>query len=152
LPSHEHLISYHVVTEGTCWGGIRGEALQPMEAGDILVVPHGNPYHLSNPASAEPGASDDEAIEFFRQMVAGELPQVVTEGGRGYQRTRFICGFLGCDERQFNPILATLPPVLYLRRTMQADGPMRHLIAIAQAELQTRRPGSREVLLRLSEL
>ena len=152
LPAGQHLISYHVVTAGTCWGGIRGEAAQPMAAGDILVVPHGAPYDLANPLSADAIASDDEAVAFFRRMVAGELPQVVAEGGQGPQQTRFICGFLGCEARPFNPILAALPAVLHLRRTTQDDGPMRHLIALAQAELLARRPGSREVLLRLSEL
>ena len=152
LPPGLHLISYHVVTAGTCWGGIRGEAAQRMEAGDILVVPQGDPYHLANPPAAEPIASDDEAVAFFRRMVNGELPQVVVEGGQGSQHTRFICGFLGCEARPFNPILAALPAVLHLRRTMQDDGPMRHLIALAQAELQAQGPGSREVLLRLSEL
>lgn len=152
LPAGQHLISYHVVTAGTCWGGIRGEAAQRMEAGDILVVPHGDPYHLANPPSAEPLASDDEAVTFFRRMVSGELPQVVAEGGQGPQHTRFICGFLGCEARPFNPILAALPAVLHLRRTTGGAGPLRHLVALAQAELQARRPGSREVLLRLSEL
>ena len=152
LPAGQHLISYHVVTAGACWGGIRGEAAQRMEAGDILIVPHGDPYHLANPPSAEPIAGDDEAIAFFRRMVAGELPEIVEEGGRGSQRTRFICGFLGCEARPFNPVLAALPPVLRLRRALQDPGPLAHLVALAQAELASRRSGSREVLLRLSEL
>jgi AraC-like DNA-binding protein len=168
LPAGQHLISYHIVTAGNCWAGIQGEPAQPMAAGDVLVVPHGDPYHLANPASAAAGANDAEAVEFFRRMVAGELPRVVTEGGNrwpredgkaarheggaGPQRTRFICGFLGCEARPFNPILAALPAVLHLRRTMQDNRPMRHLIALAQAELEAGRPGSREVLLRLSEL
>ncbi len=152
LPAAQHLISYHVVTEGTCWGGIRGEDAQPMAAGDILVVPHGDPYFLANPASAVSAASDDEAVDFFRRMVAGELPQVVAEGGPGPKRTRFICGFLGCDARPFNPILAALPRVLHLRRTMQESEAMRHLAGCAVAELRAPQAGSREVLLRLSEL
>jgi AraC-like DNA-binding protein len=151
LPDAQHLISYHVVTEGVCWGGIEGEAAQPMQAGDILVIPHGAPYHLANPPSAAPGPTTAEAIEFFRQMVAGRLPQIVAEGGKGFERTRFICGFLGCDARPFNPILAALPPVLHLRRT-QSSHRLGYLIDLAMSELREQRPGSREVLLRLSEL
>ena len=152
LPDSRHLISYHVVTAGKCWGGIRGGAAMLLEAGDILVIPHGAAYYLANPPSAESSAGDDEAVEFFRQMVAGSLPQVIAEGGEGPQRTAFICGFLGCDLRPLNPIVAALPPVLHLRHAMQDNRPMRDLIRLALAELRAQRPGSREVLLRLSEL
>jgi AraC-like DNA-binding protein len=38
----EHVIQYHVVTEGACWGGARGEPSTRLEAGDVLVLPHGD--------------------------------------------------------------------------------------------------------------
>jgi hypothetical protein len=37
----EHVIEYHVVTEGVCWGGARGGPSLRLEAGDVLVLPHG---------------------------------------------------------------------------------------------------------------
>jgi len=116
LPRSQHLISYHVVVEGACWGALLGEAAQPLAAGDILVVPHGDAYFLADDAHAEPALDSDEALRFFREMAAGRLPTVVVEDGGGAARTRFICGFLGCDARPFNPILAALPRVILLRR------------------------------------
>lgn len=38
----EHVIEYHVVTEGVCWGGARGDPSIRLEAGDVLVLPHGD--------------------------------------------------------------------------------------------------------------
>ncbi len=152
LPGTQHLISYHVVVEGSCWGGLEGEPLQRMEPGDILVVAHGAPYRLANPADTLPGYGDVDAVTFFRRMAAGELPATVSEGGGGADTARFICGFLGCDVRPFNPVLAALPPVLHLRGATQAGGRIGHLVEFAVAELREARSGSQAVLLRLSEL
>ncbi len=152
MPAAQHLISYHVITEGTCWAGLVGESPQPMQAGDILVVPHGDPYFLAAPRDAAQTYGEQEAISFFQRMAAGELPAVINEGGGGADKTTFICGFLGCDSRPFNPILAALPRVIHLRRASSAIDHLGHLIQVALSELRAPRAGSREVLLRLSEL
>jgi hypothetical protein len=33
------------------------------------------------------------------------------------EHTRLICGFLGCDERPYNPLLTALPTVIHLPAT-----------------------------------
>ena len=35
-------------------------------------------------------------------------------GGGGPERARIVCGFLGCDERPYNPLLTALPTVIHL--------------------------------------
>jgi AraC-like DNA-binding protein len=152
MPAAQHLISYHVVTKGHCWGGLAGEAPQPLSQGDILVVPHGDPYFLAAPPDAAQVYDDDEAVSFFGRMAAGELPPVTFEGGGGADKTVFVCGFLGCDSRPFNPVLAALPRVIHLRRVAQPGDRLSHLVDFALAELRERTSGSGEVLLRLSEL
>ncbi len=151
LPNVQHLISYHVVIEGSCWGGLRGQAPQSMQAGDILVVPQGDPYFLAAPSDAPQRYGDDEAVDFFRRMAAGELPHVVNADGGG-AKTRFICGFLGCDAQPFNPVLASLPRVLHLRRAAAPGARLAHLVDFALGELGEQRAGRRDVLLRLAEL
>ena len=154
LPRSQHLVSYHIVTHGTCWGGLTEANAERMEAGDILVIPHGDAYFLAEPSPA-PGARESDtadAVSFFKQMAAGELPSVVTEGGGGADKTRFICGFLGCEARPFNPILAALPRLIHLHGATQSTDRLRYLVEFALCELRERRPGGREVLLRLSEL
>jgi AraC-like DNA-binding protein len=152
LPAAQHLVSYHVITQGQCWAGLQGGAPQPMQAGDILVVPHGDPYFLAGSPDARPEPAADEAVWWFRRMAAGELPSVVREGGGGPERSSFICGFLGCDARPFNPVLAALPHVIHLRSATRAGNRLGPLIEFALGELHQPRAGGREVLLRLSEL
>lgn len=152
LPAAQHLVSYHIVVRGQCWAGLAGEALQPLAEGDALVVPHGDAYALASQPDAPPDYGDDDAVAFFRRMAAGELPPVVQEGGGGPEHTSFICGFLGCDARPFNPILWALPRAIHLRRIAQPGDRLSHLLAYAMAELREPGPGGRDVLLRLAEL
>ena len=48
LPGAENLISYHIVTSGSCWGGIDAETQVFLEPGDVIVFPHGDGHLLSS--------------------------------------------------------------------------------------------------------
>ena len=154
LPVVEHVVSYHIVRRGGCWAALRGDAPVRLEAGDIFVVPQGDAYTMGSAPDLRSNLSRDAAMEFFRLMASASAPLAVTEGGGGPERALVICGFLGCDIRSFNPVLDALPRVLYLRRQTgtRADGRLWQLVELALAESRERQPGSRCVLLRLSEL
>ena len=152
-PRAQHVISYHVVTGGTCWGSLPGEPPVSLAAGDVLVLPHGDPYVMSMPRGLRGGPSRDEVLDFLRAMSAGLLPFTVTEGGGGPERLQLVCGFLGCDMRPFNPLLTTLPRLLRLRRaSASADDPLEKLVEFTVVESRERRAGGECVRLRLSEL
>src|SRR5437868_11132187 len=54
-PAAEHLISYHILTSGSCWGGVAGDEQILMQPGDAIVFPHGDANLLS---SSEARAAD----------------------------------------------------------------------------------------------
>ena len=97
LPAAQHLISLHIVTEGGCWAGLTGGPPERLETGDVMVVAHGDAYFLADPLETECNYGQAEAVMFFREMAAGQLPSSVYEGGTGPRNAQFICGFLGCD-------------------------------------------------------
>lgn len=155
LPGAQEVISYHIVTHGSCWGGLIGGTPVHLEAGDILLIPHGDAYAIASGKRRCASASVDVelALDFFRRMAAGELPLVVEEGGGGSTSTRLVCGFLGCDVRPFNPVLGALPRLVRLRPPADgADDALQPLIEHTLAEARRPRPGGQCVLLRLSEL
>jgi AraC-like DNA-binding protein len=152
LPAAQHLISFHIVTQGGCWAGLMDTAPQRLETGDVLIVPHGDAYFLADPPEAERTYGHEDAIDFFRDMAAGKLPPTVIEGGHGQGSTQFICGFLGCDLRPFNPILSALPRVLRVRAVEPAADGMSYLVAFALRELRANRSGGQVVKLRTAEL
>lgn len=152
LPTAQHLISLHIVTQGGCWAGLTGALPERFETGDVLVIPHGDPYYLADPAEAERTYGHDDAVDFFRDMAAGRLPSTVTEGGKGPRGAQFICGFLGCDLRPFNPVLSALPRLLRVRAGSASGEGLAHLVAFALQELRRPRSGGQVVRLRTAEL
>jgi AraC-like DNA-binding protein len=79
-----------------------------MEAGDVIVFPHGDPHTMGSRDAVK-------AIPIGTILSPGsrhELPQV-TFGGGG-RPSRFICGYLNCDQR-FNPLIGSLPTMLLIR-------------------------------------
>jgi hypothetical protein len=155
LPGAQQIVSYHIVTQGACWGGLVGGPPVRLAAGDVLLIPRGDAYVIASSAQlcAEAGVEIQPALGFFRQMAAGELPFVVAEGGGGDISTHLVCGFLGCDMRPFNPVLAALPPLVRLRPPADpTQDRLQSLIEYTLAEAQHPRAGGLCVLLRLAEL
>jgi AraC-like DNA-binding protein len=153
LPRARHVISYHIVLEGSGWANTPGEAPARFGAGDVLVFAHGDAYAMLSAPGGPVELESEGDLDFFRAMAAGQLPLVVPEGGGGAERARFMCGFLGCDARPFNPLLATLPRLMHVRRPAgAADDLLDRLIGLTLAEVRTHRPGGEAIRLRLSEL
>ena len=48
LPGAEHLIAYHVVTEGRCFADIIGGEPIALEAGEVIVFTKGDPHVMSS--------------------------------------------------------------------------------------------------------
>lgn len=151
LPAARHVVSYHIVVEGRGLARVPGAEPVRIEAGDIIVFPHGDPYAMSSAPDVPPELGPAETLQFFREFAAGRLPFIVPEGGGGEPRAKFICGFLGCDLSPFNPLLAALPRLLHIRRPPGPDL-LDRLVDLAMAEMQAARAGGESIRLGLSEL
>ena len=153
MPGARHMISYHVVTAGRCWFTLPDSSPIELEAGDVIVVPHGDAYTLSSAAGMRDAVPAAEVIAFLRRMAARQLPFVSREGGQGPEPLQILCGFLGCSILPFSPVLATLPRLLHLRQPRGPDaGRLNHLVDFAMHEASEKRAGSDTILLRISEL
>jgi AraC-like DNA-binding protein len=153
LPRAQHVVSYHIILRGSGWAGIPGVASTWFEAGDILVLAHGDQYSLLSTAGQTPEYDIDATIAFFREWMAGKLPFVTREGGGGAGGAEYLCGFLGCDMRPFNPVLSTLPRLLRVERSRSGQHDLlSRLIDLALTDARLPRAGGESIRLRLSEL
>src|SRR5262249_43192355 len=146
LPGVQHLILYHVITEGACWARLHDGAPVRLEAGDVIVFPHGDVHVLSSHPDAD--AAPDPTV--YRSAVANR-PRPVRFGGDGPECTRVVCGFLGCDVRPFNPLVSSLPRLIHVRAGAEAPW-LGQFARFALAEARNGRPGGESVLARVSEL
>ena len=148
MPGAQHVIEFHVITRGTCFGGVVGEPALRLEAGDVVVFPQGDAHVLSS----TPGMRAPPELSLYARAVEAQVPLHVPVGGGGADRVDLVCGFLGCDARPFNPLLASLPRVLHARAGGSDDVGLRAFIEAVVSESGARRPGGASILARLSEL
>lgn len=149
------LISYHVVSEGPCYGGLVGHEPERLETHDVLLVPRGHEYVIGSSPEAcrQARVHLDESRAFARAMARGDLPAAVIDAGGGDGCSRLVCGFLGCDLLPFNPVLAALGPIVRVRPSATpAVERLRFLVEYALSEVSSSSSGSRAVLLQLGEL
>lgn len=149
MPNASYLIEYHVVTRGSCWAGLVDETPVELATGDIIVFPRGDAHVLSS----KPGMRFKPDMARYRGAEQTQLPFQLQFGGEGPEEAGVVCGFLGCEARPFNPLLAALPPLLHL----PASSPHRsawlnHIVQAAVDESINKRSGGESVLGRLSEL
>ncbi|HVJ14213.1 MAG TPA: AraC family transcriptional regulator [Polyangiaceae bacterium] len=148
LPGVEHVIEYHVIAEGSCWGGLIGEPPVLLSAGDLIVFPQGDSHVMSS----APGMRGKSELGLYQPVVGRQLPITLNLEGGGSERAQLICGFLGFDSGPFNPLLSTLPRLLHVPKDGLPDTFRAQFIDFALRESTARRPGSECVLARLSEL
>jgi len=145
----DHVLEFHAVTSGHCVGGILGEEPMRLEAGDVICFPHGDPHVM---ASVRGLRAPPDDLSLYQRSPGKRLPFPVKLGD-GPAEVHLVCGFLGCDARPFNPLLASLPRVLRASdRAGSSDGWLSRFMQVAEAEARSPRPGGEAVLSRLAEL
>jgi AraC family transcriptional regulator, alkane utilization regulator len=152
LPRSERVVSYHLLTEGSCWAQIAGDAqsILHVNAGELLVVPHGEAHVMGSSLDLAP-VQAAPLLASRLQQTPGEVLKV--QYGGGGAATRIICGFLACNETLSNPLLASLPRIfkIDMRNDPRAMW-LQSSLEIAATEAAEWRAGSSIVLARLSEL
>ncbi|HEY6893342.1 MAG TPA: cupin domain-containing protein, partial [Rhodanobacteraceae bacterium] len=208
LPGAEHMIEYHVVTRGRCFGTLVGGDSVELHEGDVIMFPQGDAHVMSSAPGMRVAKVDKQL--FFSPKPA-QLPYVLLQQGErtslapggedlrkahgnmrgssreahsnpnpahraftlddaaspaienlpattarldggGTERATLVCGFLACDARPFNPLLAALPRMLHMPGAAAKGAWIAHFIGIAVEEANRKRPGGEAVLERLSEM
>jgi AraC-like DNA-binding protein len=143
LPDAEHLISYHMLLSGSCWAGAEGESQVLMQPGDVVVFPQGDAHLMSSAEGHRSRTGRDAATP-------SRYPETVLLGPSAHRDTSFVCGFLGCDARPYNPLLASLPRRLHFSGI--AGGWLAQFPRQVVNESRAGRVGSETMLTRMAEL
>lgn len=146
FPGAGHLIPYHVVTRGACWGSVDGEPPVQVSAGDVIVFPHGDAHTMSS----TPGMRSIPNLSLYRRPGDGQLPFSMSMGDSQEESAHLVCGYLACDAQPFNPLLDALPRTIHVGD--RAGGALRIFVEFAMREARDQVPGGEVVLGRLSEL
>jgi len=158
IPGCEHVMEYHMVAKGNGWAAVSGESPVKVGAGDVVLFPQGDSHVMSSAPGVEPLRQTAEWV-FATRNEPKPMPIAyhhgVIEAGAPLPVDRadtvMVCGFIGCDLRPFNPLVAALPRLLHLPAG-RAGGWVNRVIEQAVIESNDPRPGGDAVLERLSEM
>lgn len=147
-PGTEHLVGYHLVTEGEALIGLPGSPDILIKAGDIVIFPHGDAHTVVN---GKPSRLVDSGTALGKWLAGDFVPLKVGAGGGG-EVTRFVCGYFGCERHAARLFLAGLPACI--RMNVHGDGAgewletsIRHLLN----DTTSTRPGRGVLLAKMAE-
>ncbi len=146
-PAAGHLIIFHFLTEGRAYVKLPEGGREELNAGDIVILPHGDAHLLGNgfPAKAM------NSLSMFAKNLTQGL-KVASFGGGG-EITRFVCGYMTCEPRMSEIFLAGLPKILVVHVGNEPAGRwLENSIRFSVAEIDESHAGSGVVLAKLSEL
>lgn len=145
MPHATHIIEFHHISAGRAYVRV-GEETTPLEAGDVVMIPHGDAHQMGNGT----GGSTIDGKAALPALMSGRV-HLASFGGGG-EETGLICGYLACDADLIKPVLSGLPRVLRVNlRTDQSgewfENTLRHAVEQAAAAA----PGSAVFLAHLAE-
>lgn len=139
--------SFHVIITGRCWLRIGTERI-PLEAGDLVLLPHGDEHQIADPADAEA-----VPLVVLPSERVGHNAALLCYGGDG-PAALLICGGVQFAGPLVHPLLDLLPRVLLLHRRDQegAHAWLDATLTMLGAEALSLRPGSAAVMTRLADI
>jgi AraC-like DNA-binding protein len=145
-PGTERLVSYHLMTEGDAIARFGCGQEVPITAGDVLIVPHGDPHVISH--GRAPRIIDaDGTLEGY---LAGDLTTLQLGGGGA--ATRLVCGFFGCERHADRLFLSGLPVFMKINLRDDVAGQwLEHSIRHLATEAGGGRPGRSVLLSKMAE-
>jgi AraC-like DNA-binding protein len=108
FPEAECVVLFHILVEGECEVECHGHPLSTMERGDVIVFPRGDQHTMRSH-----GAGTATPITTIFSPGRHDEPPQLSFGGGG-STSRFVCGYLNCDQR-FGPLVEALPTMLVVR-------------------------------------
>jgi AraC-like DNA-binding protein len=142
FPSTVHrLCVFHIVVDGHCWVRQPNDGAMALETNEAVVVPRCDPHVLCD---------DPERPPVPTQALLRGMPMTALRDiryGGGGECTQVLCGFLSCEQIDFEPLYAALPPLF--RVSMSG---VRGLLDYAVAEAVSETAGSASSRLRVAEL
>jgi AraC-like DNA-binding protein len=139
-------VRFHFVAEGGCW--ILSEAQAPIQlnAGDVVLLPHGTAHTMAD----APGREALPLADVGPQLI-GDANYRIAHGGGG-ARSLIVCCTIGFDGPTAHPLLEMLPPVLLVRRAEARDPMLPRLLEMMAAEVMAPRIGSATIMARLADI
>jgi AraC-like DNA-binding protein/mannose-6-phosphate isomerase-like protein (cupin superfamily) len=138
---------FHLVLTGRGWLSIDGREPTSIEAGDLILLPHGHAHTIAD-APDSPATALDDLLAEHPPDERGRMRC----GGEGAQ-TQLLCGGFALAESGAEPMLELLPDVVRLEGgSMAGTAWLAPLLGVLQSEAGAGNPGSGAVLAKIADV
>ena len=139
-------VRFHFIAEGRCLMRTDGHPSIMMEAGDVVLLPHGTAHEIADEASrrARPLA------ELEPSLVGNGTYRLVAGGGGA--RSLIVCCTIGFEGPTANPLLEMLPPIIHVRREDSRDSYLATILGLMAEEVRAERIGAATIMARLADI
>jgi AraC-like DNA-binding protein len=146
--SPKHVFIFHLVTEGQGYVRLKeGARAVPLQAGDVVILPHGDAHLMGNGPPVTPIDSGPHLKEVIAEG------RILSQLGGGGETTKLVCGYLTCEPQLSQVLLAGLPTIIKVHIRDSPSGQwiedtFRYSVDHAEAS----GPGGAAAIAKLSEL
>jgi AraC-like DNA-binding protein len=150
MPEHELVIPFHMITMGSCWAELWDDPASAIQLneGDVVILARGDHHFLAS----SPGMRAEANPSGYARPPLMPKHGSVNEAAGGPPTCRFVCAFVGCDARPFNPLFDALPRMFRARTSQATQAFLATLVRAALDESEQRLAGNQTMLARLAEL
>jgi AraC-like DNA-binding protein len=137
-------VQFHAVRSGRAWIRVRGAQPVVLEAGDFVVLPHGDAHDVTD--------DRDTPATPAEELLAGaerRSPWALGFGKNGAS-SELICAAFACAAESVDPLLAFLPRVIHLRGADTQS--LEPILSLAEREMRAPGQALDAVLARLAEI
>src|SRR4051794_24482665 len=146
-PGMEHVIIYHLLTDGRASIRLENGERLALNPGDLVMIPHGDPHILEN---GPPSPPVDGGVQLAEVLAQGLK---VWRFGGGGEVTKFVCGYMAYEPRLSQVFLSGLPPVFKVSIRNDASGQwLENSILFSVSQAGGYRAGGEAVIAKLSEV
>ena len=142
-----NVAKFHLVLEGGAWLSIDDREPRWLQAGDLVILPHGHMHSMRD--------DPESAVEALDRIL---IDQPVDSGGRMYyggggELTRLLCGGFGLHETAPDFLLGSLPDVIHVdARSERAGSWVEAVFAMLQDEADQSLPGAKAIFAKLADV
>jgi AraC-like DNA-binding protein len=146
-PGAEHVIIYHLLTEGRAYVRMEDGTRMALNPGDIVMIPHGDRHIMeSGPCTQTIDDSEQAAQVLARRLKLCRI-------GGGGELTKLVCGYMACEPRLSQVFLSGLPPIFKVSIRNDPSGKwLENSIRFSVDQADASRAGGEAVLSKLSEV
>ncbi|MFG1703711.1 AraC family transcriptional regulator [Nonomuraea sp. M3C6] len=137
---------FQMILRGSCWLIPPGGGPVPLSVGDVVFLPHGDGYGLTDdparPLAAAPACDPYQDTGLFASA---------DFGGTGAETVTLCCGYQ-LDPGRTHPVLGALPDVIHLPTTLGRHPELRAAVELLAGEIDNPRLGADTVVTSLLDM